>query len=324
MHREIKFISVVMPTYNCAKYIAQSIQSILNQTFKDFELLIIDDGSTDDTEEIVNQFKDSRIIYHKRKHEGISSALNYGVLESKGEWIARIDADDLNIPERLMIQTEFSKNNPDFNVISSLSIYFNESYKILFFHNPPCQHDEIYKFLNKHNPINHSGLLIEKNILTINKYNETFEVYEDFELFFRIRDRVRFYIIPDYLVFTRIHKGSLTSESSKKKIFSFLYNFSYDKYLCSKNVSEKKYWSNVIASTYLFYGEIKKSRKYLLNSLNFKNFGILLLTLFPDCLIKKLIQQKVKFKISGLIKKKKIYYNFLNQYKDINLTKNAI
>jgi glycosyltransferase involved in cell wall biosynthesis len=324
MHGEIKFISVIMPTYNCGKYISQSIRSILNQTYKEFEFLIIDDGSTDNTEEIVGQFKDSRIIYHKRNHEGISGTLNYGVSESKADWIARIDADDLNVPDRLKIQTEFFKSNPDINIISSHSIYFNNKNKILFFYRPPCQHDEIHKFLNFHNPINHSGLLIEKKILVENKYNESFGAYEDFELFFRIRDRARFHIIPEYLVFTRIRQYSLTFDSGKDKVFSFLNGYSTQKYIESNDKTEKKYWCKVIASSYLFYGEIKESRKYLLKSFNFKNLMLFLISIYPESMVKKLIQQKIKFRLSGLLRKKKIYYNFLSQYKDIRHTENAI
>src|SRR6266487_3978128 len=114
MPENIKNISVLMPAYNCGNYIADSIKSILNQTFKEFELIIIDDGSTDNTGEIVNAFKDSRILYKKKENKGTAAALNYGLSIAAGDWVARIDADDLNIVTRLEKQLKFLEENPDY------------------------------------------------------------------------------------------------------------------------------------------------------------------------------------------------------------------
>ena len=93
-----------MTTYNCAPYINQAIKSILNQSYEDFEFLIIDDGSTDDTEKIINQFKDPRIRFIKREHFGRSAALNYGLKNASFDIIALMDADDISHPKRLEIQ----------------------------------------------------------------------------------------------------------------------------------------------------------------------------------------------------------------------------
>src|SRR2546423_3296462 len=94
-------ISVVLPVWNGEAYIADAIKSILNQSFCDFELTVVDDGSTDRTREIVDSFKDSRIHLHTLEHAGIVNALNYGVSQTHAEWIARQDADDLSMPTRL-------------------------------------------------------------------------------------------------------------------------------------------------------------------------------------------------------------------------------
>src|SRR5688572_23962176 len=115
-----------MPAYDCGKLIAQSIKSILNQIYNELDFIIIEDGSTDNTEEIVNGFKDSRIIYKKTENKGTSAALNYGLKFCTGEWVARIDADDLNIPGRLETQVNFIETNPQYDIISSWSVYFKE------------------------------------------------------------------------------------------------------------------------------------------------------------------------------------------------------
>ena len=94
-------VSIILPTYNSARHIRCAIQSMLNQTYRDFELLVIDDGSSDDTEERVFSFKESRIRYLKRGHQGLSSALNYGLSVASSDIIARMDADDVAVPRSL-------------------------------------------------------------------------------------------------------------------------------------------------------------------------------------------------------------------------------
>ena len=97
-------VSVLITTYNCAPYIAQAVQSILNQTFQYFEFLIVDDGSTDNTEDIVKSFSDKRIRYIKRNHFGRAAGLNFGLKNSSNEIIALMDADDISHPQRLELQ----------------------------------------------------------------------------------------------------------------------------------------------------------------------------------------------------------------------------
>ncbi|MBK7981678.1 MAG: glycosyltransferase family 2 protein [Ignavibacteriae bacterium] len=94
-------ISVLLPVYNGEKYLSQSIKSILNQTFRDFEFIIVDDGSIDNTEKIVSSFHDTRIKYIKKDHTGLADTLNYGLKLANYDWVARMDADDISLPNRL-------------------------------------------------------------------------------------------------------------------------------------------------------------------------------------------------------------------------------
>src|SRR4030042_5588162 len=107
-------ISVVMPVYNCAKYVREAIESILNQTYRDFELIIINDGSTDTTCEILNEYakKDSRIVLIHQPNSGIVVALNRGLNDAKGEWIFRMDGDDISLSHRFEAQIKTIETNP--------------------------------------------------------------------------------------------------------------------------------------------------------------------------------------------------------------------
>lgn len=110
-------ISVLMPVYNGEKYLKECIDSVLNQSFQDFEFIIVNDGSKDNTEEIIKSYTDSRIVYISKKHKGISEALNEGIRNAKGEYIARIDADDKMYPDRLKTQYIFMLTHPDVDIL---------------------------------------------------------------------------------------------------------------------------------------------------------------------------------------------------------------
>ena len=228
-------ITVLMTVYNDAAYLRQSVNCILHQTFSDFEFLIIDDGSTDNSAEIVRSFKDPRIVYKKIKHSGLAAALNYGMKIAAGDWIARSDADDLSVTSRLEIQTDHLLKHPETDVLGSWSVYFSDPSQILFRINPPTEDKKIKEFMELHNPINHSSVIFRKDkILLAGGYDEDFGVYEDFELWLRMKNKLSFNIIPESLVYTRYRKNSMTSLGSREKIHSLLV-----KNLLTKSDSDK-------------------------------------------------------------------------------------
>ena len=113
-------ISVLMPVYNTKEvYLRASIESILNQTFTDFELIIVNDGSTNNAEEVVLSYKDDRIKYFKQENQGIVGALNNGWSKASGKYIARMDSDDIAYPERFAKQIEFLEENPEYSLVGS-------------------------------------------------------------------------------------------------------------------------------------------------------------------------------------------------------------
>lgn len=296
----IKNISVLMPAYNCGEYIFATIKSILNQTFKDFELVIINDGSTDNTEEIIDSITDGRIKYFKTENNGTSAALNLGLTKCKYEWVARIDADDLNVPSRLETQVTFLNENPDYDIISSWSVYFKDPAKILFLLKEPVNHSDIYDYFNLHNPLNQSGLMFRKNLIKQAGYNERFKSNEDFELLHRIRDEVKFYNIPQFLVYTRVRKGSRSHNSHNGDIYEMLFNPAFKKMIDAKSKGEHFYWASNIAWINYFYGMRQDSRSYFKNSFSWKNVLAYLTTFLPDEYFYKFINSRLKYRLKNI------------------------
>jgi glycosyltransferase involved in cell wall biosynthesis len=311
MPDKIKQISVLMPAYNCGKYIGSAIKSVLNQTYKNFEFIIINDGSTDSTEEVIKGFNDPRIIYRKTENKGTSAALNYGIKLCKYDWIARIDADDMNVPSRLETQINFLEENPEYDVVSSWSVYFKYPAKILFLLKPPVEHLDIYDFLDRHNPINQSGVIYRKDIVIDAGYNENFKYNEDFELFHRIRDTIKFYNIPQFLVYTRVRGDSKTYSQRNRELYDMLFNPAFKNMIDAKSKGEHFYWASTIAWINYFYGYRVDSRSYFRNSFSLKNIAAYFTTFLPDEYFYKFIDSRLRYRLGNMFTSTKQYGNEL-------------
>jgi len=309
---EIKKISVIMPVYNGGKYIRGAIKSILEQSFKGFEFIIVDDGSTDNTAEVVKSFTDSRIIYKHQEHKGTSAAMNYGISLCRNEWVARIDADDLNTANRLEKQIEYLNENPGIDVLSSWSVYFEDPAKILFLLREPVSHNEIHKYLDLHNPINQSAMIFRKSIFAANKFNGLLDCNEDFELLYKLRDEVTFAIIPEFLVYTRLRPDSRTLTGTRENMFNMLHTAAFKKIVDSKSKGEHFYWASVIAWLSYFYGSRYDCRSYFRNSFSLKNTAAYLTTFLPDKYFFKFINSHIRYRLKDMFTNKSSYKKELN------------
>ena len=140
-------VSVVMPVYNAERFVAESIESILRQTFTDFEFIIVDDGSTDRTPEIVRSFTDERIRYERFEENcGFIDALEYGIKKANGKWIARMDADDISFPQRLEKQIHFLNDHPECVFVGTIYHLISPSGKLL---NKIIDPIECWRYVNK-------------------------------------------------------------------------------------------------------------------------------------------------------------------------------
>ena len=208
-------ITVLLPTYNSEKYIVEAISSILNQTFKDFELLIIDDGSTDSTEKIISEINDKRIRYIYKKHTGLADTLNFGLNHANYDWIARMDADDISHPKRLEKQLKVLKDNPTIDWISNWYAVFYKN-KIKYYLKLPHFSNEIRNNLILSNSVCFPSSIFRKQmVFDFGGFGG--EVFEDYKLLLKIKDHCNFYNIQEVLYFQRKRKDSLSTENFEEK-----------------------------------------------------------------------------------------------------------
>ena len=211
-------ISVVMPAYNAEKYIGESIDSILNQTYGDFEFIIINDGSRDSTKEIILSYSDNRIVYLENEiNSGIVVTLNKGLKYATGEYIARMDADDIAVAERLEKQIEFMEKNKDVGVLGTGICIFGEDVQEqarVFTTNP----EQLKAELIFNSCIAHPTVMMRSNILKNNglSYDLEYAGAEDYNLWWKIAKVSRIATIPDLLVKYRIHSSQITKKKDEK------------------------------------------------------------------------------------------------------------
>lgn len=181
MHTANPAITVLMPAYNAERYIEAAIKSVLKQTFSDFELLIINDGSIDATEQIISSFTDSRVRLINQTNQGIAAALNIGLLNAKADLIARFDADDICLPERLDIQYKFLKNNPGYIMVGSNADYIDMHGEFVFTGRMVAFGDEdIRRLILNFCPLIHSAIMYRKKaVLEAGSYNTHAYAFED-------------------------------------------------------------------------------------------------------------------------------------------------
>jgi len=206
-------ITVLMPVYNGEIYLAEAIESILDQTFKNFEFLIVNDGSTDNSVSIIEDFakKDERIrLINNKKNKGIVGALNTGLEDAKGEYIARMDSDDISVPERLEKQVKFMDDNPEVGICGSWIKLFGKADNIV---KNPVNHDDIMCNLLFYNAIAHPSVIIRSELFKKNnlKYSN-FSHAEDFELWTRCGFLFKLHNIPEILLKYRISSQNVTSQ----------------------------------------------------------------------------------------------------------------
>ncbi len=208
-------ISVVMPTYNGEAYIAEAVESILKQTFDDFEFLIINESLTNDrTLEIIESFHDARIRIIQKTEPVLSVAesLNIGILQSRGKYIARMDADDIALPERFERQIDFMEQNPEISVLGCRpSVFGDADFEWIIYES----HDYIKAAMLFWCAVVHPTVFLRKrDIIEHNLFYDPRYSGEDLELWLRAKEVLRFANLSDSLLKYRVHAASTTSTRS--------------------------------------------------------------------------------------------------------------
>jgi len=238
-------ISIIMPAFNAEKYIKEAINSILSQTYSNFELIIIDDGSRDNTSSIIESYNDKRIVFIKNeKNLGIVDSRNKGIACSKGKYIACMDSDDIALPLRLEIQYDFMENNQDIGLCGGQAISFGSGRKRKpMLTSSFCHYDIAFDLLFKC-PFIHPTIFIRKDILVKHKIVYEKVSTEDYQLYARLLKYTKFINLPETLIYYRRHDFQFTanggSDDSSKSIalaqmsvieaYNFLFKVNIDLY----------------------------------------------------------------------------------------------
>lgn len=216
-------VSVVIPTYNKAQYLKKAIESVLNQTYKAIEMIIIDDGSTDNTQQVVKSFNDPKIIYIWQKNKGPAAAKNTGIKKAQGKYIAFLDSDDLWLEEKLEKQLEFMEKNPEMSLLGTGCYEIDSQGKILGKKIFPKKNENLQKILIRYNPFIQSSVLVKKEVFDkIKGYDENFSESEDYEFWLRVARYYKIANLPELLVMKRYHSENLSPEKDKKQLFYVL------------------------------------------------------------------------------------------------------
>jgi glycosyltransferase involved in cell wall biosynthesis len=179
-------ISVVMPVYNGRKHLFEAIESVLTQTYSDFEFIIVNDGSTDDSESIILSFDDSRIKYIKQKNQGVGGALISGCNAAQGKYIARMDADDICIKDRFYVQKIFLDRNPSYVLVGSAVLFIDEKGNILSRSFPYTSNYILHKLVINNSPITHPSVMMRKDALNLVGGYQDLEPLEDVYLWLKL------------------------------------------------------------------------------------------------------------------------------------------
>ena len=216
MNKDIPAISVVMPTYNDGEYLHDAIDSILNQTFTDFEFIIINDGSTDNTDAIISSYTDPRIKYLKNAvNLGNAKTRNIGMEAAKGKYIAIMDSDDISVQERFAVQYQYLEKHPETGILGGSKIFFDPySWHYRFY---PTDQDYIKSFLFFKNAVGQPTVMMRRDIIVHNKlaYNPDFENGEDFDFWYNAAIKgIAIKNIKNVLIYYRQSESQLSHPSN--------------------------------------------------------------------------------------------------------------
>lgn len=213
-------VTVLMPVFNGEKYVGEAIESILNQTFSDFEFLIINDGSSDKSVEIIESYNDPRIRFIENDGNiGLIASLNKGISLARGGYVARMDCDDISMPERLAKQAAFLDANSSCAVVAVRSVFIDDNGNECGFWDDDrkfTSNREIIRRLPRANCIAHPGVMIRKSVLAAYRYDPRQLHSEDYDLWLRLSaDGVRIEKIDETLLKYRLTSQSVTALSNR-------------------------------------------------------------------------------------------------------------
>jgi glycosyltransferase involved in cell wall biosynthesis len=217
-------VSVVIPTYNNADYLADAIESVLAQTFRDIEIIVIDDGSTDQTGQVMSAYA-SRVVYLHQANHGPSAARNRGITQAQGKYLAFLDADDLYLPDKMSLQVSFLEAHPEIDLVYSDGVRFkmskgkkttlplSTSGDVFILRSAPDQY--VFHLMTRNIFPIHAALVKRECVVKVNGFDEMLTAFEDWDLWFRIAEQYRFTFVDGEVVSYRVTPGSNSSDATR-------------------------------------------------------------------------------------------------------------
>lgn len=216
-------ISVVMPVYNADRWLKDAVESVLRQTLASFELIAVDDGSTDGSTAILEQAAgdDARVRVIRQPHQGLVVALNRGLAEARAPLVARLDADDLAHTTRLARQVDFLDRHPEVGIVGAWAIEIDEAGRVRGRRTPEPEPGALKQLLRRMNPIIHSAVVARVDLLRrLGGYRAAFQTAEDYDLWCRASEVAEIANIPEFLVSYRVHSGGASCGDPLRQAFS--------------------------------------------------------------------------------------------------------
>jgi GT2 family glycosyltransferase len=212
-----------MPAHNAGRWLTEAVESVLSQTFSDFELIVVDDGSTDATAEILAGFKrrDPRVKVLRQARKGLAAALNRGLAAARAPLLARLDADDVAHPSRLGRQYETLEARPGVGLLGSWAQEIDADGRPLRQRRPETHPEVLDRLLTRSNPFVHSSVMARTELLRrLGGYRCVFEAAEDYDLWLRVAEHAKVANLPEALVKYRVHGASVSQLNGLRQGFS--------------------------------------------------------------------------------------------------------
>ncbi len=208
-------ISVIIPTYNRAHIVCETIDSVLAQTYKNYEIIVVDDGSEDNTKEILKKYGE-KIIYIYQKNKGLPAARNTGIKHMKGEYAAFVDSDDLFLPTKLEEQMNVFDQNPEIAVVSTMAELIDDDAHKLAGYKPQAFNSCDFKGILESNFVVMSSTIVKKNVLlAVDMFDETLKTCEDWDIWIRILAEYKLYYLEKPLLKYRISADAMSKNLLK-------------------------------------------------------------------------------------------------------------
>lgn len=278
-------VSVIMPVFNGEKHLNEAVDSILDQTFREFEFIIINDGSVDNTSKILKTYSDDRICIIQRENKGFAPSLNEAIQLSKGRYIARMDADDIALRNRLQLQFDFLESHPEIDIVGGQAYTIDGDGRITGEMRKPISRVNISKYIKYATPLCHPTYFVRKNVYEITNGYRTVSPGEDYDFLLRaFEQKIIMENLPEKILKYRSTPTGMSASNPRRTITFKAQIYKMHKFRINGGKNEDKILSllkNYNKETDIWFKLIYDCRNELLNHRkNQKGFQKYLLLVF--------------------------------------------